>query len=54
MKDDANAEITRAAKMRDVLGHPFHTVAWLAGHLAKAGGGLCAGDCRRVLSMTHA
>lgn len=29
---------------RDVLGHPFHAVAWLAGHLAKAGAGLRAGD----------
>ena len=29
---------------RDVLGHPFHSVAWLAGHLAKQGGGLKAGD----------
>jgi 2-keto-4-pentenoate hydratase len=29
---------------RDVLGHPFHSVAWLATHLADAGGGLRAGD----------
>ena len=29
---------------RDVLGHPFHAVAWLAGHLAATGTGLCAGD----------
>ncbi len=28
----------------DVLGHPFHPVAWLAGHLAAQGGGLRAGD----------
>ena len=28
----------------DVLGHPFHPVAWLAGHLATQGGGLRAGD----------
>ncbi len=28
----------------DVLGHPFHAVAWLAGHLAKEGEGLRAGD----------
>jgi 2-keto-4-pentenoate hydratase len=28
----------------DVLGHPFYPVAWLAGHLAKEGGGLRAGD----------
>jgi 2-keto-4-pentenoate hydratase len=29
---------------RDVLGHPFHAVAWLAGHLAEAGMRLRAGD----------
>lgn len=29
---------------RDVLGHPFHAVAWLAGHLAGTGTGLRAGD----------
>jgi 2-keto-4-pentenoate hydratase len=28
----------------EVLGHPFHPVAWLAGHLAAQGGGLRAGD----------
>jgi 2-keto-4-pentenoate hydratase len=28
----------------DVLSHPFHSVAWLAGHLARTGGGLRAGD----------
>jgi 2-keto-4-pentenoate hydratase len=28
----------------DVLGHPYQSVAWLAGHLADAGGGLRAGD----------
>jgi len=28
----------------DVLGHPFHPVAWLAGHLAAGGSGLRAGD----------
>jgi len=28
----------------DVLGHPFHPVAWLASHLAAQGGGLRAGD----------
>jgi 2-keto-4-pentenoate hydratase len=28
----------------DVLGHPFHAVAWLASHLAKEGVGLRAGD----------
>jgi 2-keto-4-pentenoate hydratase len=29
---------------RDVLGHPFHPVAWLATHLAAQGTGLHAGD----------
>ena len=29
---------------RDVLGHPFHPVAWLATHLAAQGTGLRAGD----------
>lgn len=29
---------------RDVLGHPFASVAWLAGHLAATGGGLRKGD----------
>jgi 2-keto-4-pentenoate hydratase len=29
---------------RDVLGHPFHPVAWLATHLAEQGVGLRAGD----------
>jgi 2-keto-4-pentenoate hydratase len=29
---------------RDVLGHPYQSVAWLAGHLADAGGGLRTGD----------
>jgi 2-keto-4-pentenoate hydratase len=28
----------------DVLGHPFHPVAWLASHLATEGSGLRAGD----------
>jgi len=28
----------------DVLGHPFHPVAWLANHLAPQGSGLRAGD----------
>ena len=28
----------------DVLGHPFHPVAWLASHLAAEGSGLRAGD----------
>jgi 2-oxo-3-hexenedioate decarboxylase/2-keto-4-pentenoate hydratase len=28
----------------DVLGHPFHPVAWLASHLAARGSGLRAGD----------
>jgi 2-keto-4-pentenoate hydratase len=29
---------------RDVLGHPFHSVAWLAVHLAQTGAKLRAGD----------
>ena len=29
---------------RDVLGHPFHSVAWLAAHLARMGTKLRAGD----------
>jgi 2-keto-4-pentenoate hydratase len=29
---------------RDVLGHPFHSVAWLAAHLAAHGSRLRAGD----------
>jgi 2-keto-4-pentenoate hydratase len=29
---------------RDVLGHPFEPVIWLAGHLAARGSGLKAGD----------
>jgi len=29
---------------RDVLGHPFHSVAWLAGHLAEIGTKLRTGD----------
>jgi 2-keto-4-pentenoate hydratase len=29
---------------RDVLGHPFHSVAWLATHLASQGSRLRAGD----------
>jgi 2-keto-4-pentenoate hydratase len=29
---------------RDVLGHPFHSVAWLAAHLSRTGTTLRAGD----------
>ena len=29
---------------RDILGHPFNSVAWLAAHLAARGGGLKAGQ----------
>ena len=29
---------------RDVLGHPFVPLTWLANHLAASGGGLKAGD----------
>lgn len=40
----ADGQVVDQGSGRDVLGHPFHSVAWLAGHLAKAGGGLRAGD----------
>ena len=29
---------------RDVLGHPFEPLTWLANHLAKTGEGLRAGE----------
>jgi 2-keto-4-pentenoate hydratase len=29
---------------RDILGHPFNSVAWLATHLASRGGSLKAGE----------
>ena len=29
---------------RDILGHPFHSVAWLAAHLASRGATLKAGQ----------
>ncbi|MGD0564300.1 MAG: fumarylacetoacetate hydrolase family protein [Roseiarcus sp.] len=40
----ANGDIIDRGFGRDVLGHPFHSVAWLAKHLADAGEGLRAGD----------
>ncbi len=40
----ANGQVIDQGSGRDVLGHPFHSVAWLAEHLAKAGEGLRAGD----------
>jgi 2-keto-4-pentenoate hydratase len=39
-----NGEVVDRGFGRDVLGHPFHSVAWLAEHLAAAGEGLRAGD----------
>ena len=39
-----NGEAVDRGAGRDVLGHPFQSVAWLAEHLAEAGGLLRAGD----------
>ena len=39
-----NGENTDRGFGRDVLGHPFHPVAWLASHLAQNGTPLRAGD----------
>jgi 2-keto-4-pentenoate hydratase len=39
-----NEEIADRGFGRDVLGHPFRSVAWLAGHLAESGERLRAGD----------
>jgi 2-keto-4-pentenoate hydratase len=39
-----NGEAVDRGSGRDVLGHPFHSVAWLAMHLARAGERLRAGD----------
>jgi 2-keto-4-pentenoate hydratase len=39
-----NGEIADRGFGRDVLGHPFHSVAWLAGRLAEGGEMLRAGD----------
>jgi 2-keto-4-pentenoate hydratase len=39
-----NEEIADRGFGRDVLGHPFQSVAWLSRHLAASGEGLCAGD----------
>lgn len=36
---------------RDVLGHPFNSLAWLANHLCASGGGLQAGDIVMTGSM---
>jgi 2-keto-4-pentenoate hydratase len=38
-----NGENTDRGFGRDVLGHPFHSVAWLASHLARSGTPLRAG-----------
>jgi len=40
----ADGAITDRGFGRDVLGHPFHPVAWLAAHLAGIGTPLRAGD----------
>lgn len=39
-----DGEATDRGFGRDVLGHPFHSVAWLATHLAEMGTSLRAGD----------
>ncbi len=39
-----DGQITDRGSGRDVLGHPFHPVAWLAGHLARGKTPLRAGD----------
>lgn len=39
-----NGEVIDHGFGRDVLGHPFHSVAWLATHLAETGAALRAGD----------
>lgn len=39
-----NGDIVDHGFGRDVLGHPFHSVAWLAEHLVGQGGALRAGD----------
>jgi 2-keto-4-pentenoate hydratase len=39
-----DSEIIDRGFGRDVLGHPFHSVAWLATHLAARGSRLRAGD----------
>jgi 2-keto-4-pentenoate hydratase len=39
-----NGEVVDRGFGRDVLGHPFHSVGWLAEHLANAAQGLRAGD----------
>jgi 2-keto-4-pentenoate hydratase len=40
----SNGDVVDRGFGRDVLGHPFHSVAWLAEHLANAGDVLRAGD----------
>jgi 2-keto-4-pentenoate hydratase len=39
-----DSEIIDRGFGRDVLGHPFHSVAWLATHLATQGSRLRKGD----------
>jgi 2-keto-4-pentenoate hydratase len=40
----ADGKVIDRGSGRDVLGHPFHSVAWLATHLAEMGTALRAGD----------
>lgn len=39
-----NDEVAGEGTGADVLGHPFHALAWLANHLAATGQGLKAGE----------
>lgn len=39
-----DGEVVDQGHGRDVLGHPFHALTWLANHLAESGEGLRAGD----------
>ena len=41
---DGSAQPTDSGKGADVLGHPFHAVAWLVRHLASQGKALRAGQ----------
>jgi len=41
---ERNGEELDRGHGRDVLGHPFHALTWLANHLAESGEGLRAGD----------
>lgn len=39
-----DGEVVDQGQGRDVLGHPFNALTWLANHLAESGEGLRAGD----------